>query len=327
MVELSFNVEKQNIQVFEDAVSEDRARQLAEENKHKSFGLISTIIRKFDKSNEDIVLTHIEKRYDPFWHIVGELYLEYKRMTEYTVSVKPEVQAVRIDTAISEVMPNTKHAAFMAEDHCLETSEKEIVVDAVTGKPDGLKSYLGSKARVIRQTEDLMGENKVVVPVKIKASYLVRDMIKDLIKPFHADKIIRETVEVKRLTLYFKPAYAFEFKEKSTGKTRVLEVDALTGKVQAGSVFKRELAEVFSENEIFQVGKDVTLALLPGGQAAEVLVKKLVQKRKEKKDEEIKSRIHRAEKRETEEREETRKDSASSRPSAAGRTRISLGRK
>jgi len=293
MVELSFNVKQQDIRVFEDVIPEEKARQLAEQSKHKSFGLISSIMRRIDKSGEDIALTHMEKRYDPVWYIKGELYLEYKRMTEYTFPVKQEVTAVRIQDKLNKAAVG--HVSFLGEDHCLETAEKEMLVDAVTGKSLGLQSWLSSKARPIRQTEDLMGDGKVVVPVKVKASFFVRDMIKDLIKPFHADKVIKESAAVKQLTLYFKPSYAFEYKEKSTNKLRVFEVDALTGEVRAGSVFKRELAEVFSEGEIFRIGKDVALALVPGGEAAGVLVSRLVTKHKAKKEAEVKEKMRRAE--------------------------------
>jgi hypothetical protein len=125
-------------------------------------------------------------------------------------------------------------------------------------------------------------------------------------------------VEIKRLTLYFRPSYAFEFKERSTGKVRVLEVDAVTGQVRAGSVFKREMVEVFSESEVFKIGRDVALALVPGGEAAKVLVTRIVEKQKTKKDDEIRSKIHRAQAEEKPAKKETKSSEK------AGRTRISL---
>ena len=124
MVELAFNVEHEDIQVFNSAITENQAKQMAEEQKEKVFGMISGIMRKIGKKEgEEIVMTHYEKKYYPFWHIKGKLYLEYNRMTEYQVEVPKEVIELKIHGVKHKVPEGTPYVEFAAEDHCLEIEE------------------------------------------------------------------------------------------------------------------------------------------------------------------------------------------------------------
>jgi hypothetical protein len=161
-----------------------------------------------------------------------------------------------------------------------------MVLDAVTGKEaKHLAKYLSFDARTIKQTEELMGDKKIVIPAKVRASYLVREFIKELIKPVEADKIIQETVEVKKLVLYFRPIFSFEFTEESSGKSKVIEVDALTGetKIHGTKIFKTEMKELVSEDTLFELGTELASTFIPGAGVGAVIGKHIVQRRKEKK--------------------------------------------
>lgn len=328
MVELSFNVEPEDIQVFNSAITENEARQLAEEQKEKVFGAFSGFMRKIGKKEgEEIVMSHYEKKYYPFWHIKGKLYLEYTRMTEYQVEVPKEVIELKIHGVKHKVPEGTPYVQFAAEDHCLEVEERGIICDAMTGREGDFEKYIDYKSRKIKEVEDLMGENNVVFPAKVKASFLIRDMIKDLIKPFHADAVIKEVVEINGLRLYFHPSYAFEFKNTASNKTKVLEIDGITGDVSSGTVVKKEMGELFTEGELFKLGKDITYTIIPGAEATEKLVKHIRKKKKDKKTEKIKDELRRGAAKETSSaktsskgKKKSSKKSSSSKPKKSGKT-------
>ncbi len=266
MVELNLDIQKQNIQVLQDIYNESDCKTKAQLNKSKAFGMFDGLKSVFDKSSF-IELVHSEKRYEPFWHITGESYVEYLRGNRYTFEVDPQVRSVKIAGKVFNVEGDNPKLVFDAEDRCVEHNTKELLTDAVEGKQKAkdLKKYLESEAKtkMIKQTEDIMGKNKVVVPAKIKASFLIRDFLKTLIQAVNADKILQESVEIKKLCLYFRPVYAFEFKN-SNGKTGALEVDAITGEMAKGKVYKRELAELIPEGALFDIGAEIASMVIPG---------------------------------------------------------------
>jgi hypothetical protein len=296
--------------------------------------MISGLMRKIGKKKEgeEIVISHYEKKYYPFWHINGKLYLEYKRMTEYQVEVPKEVIELNIHGVKHEVPEGTPYVEFAAEDHCLEIEEREIICDAITGREGDFEKYLEFKSRKIKETEKLMGENTIVFPAKVKASFLIRDMIKDLIKPFHADKVIKEIVEIDKLTLFFHPTYAFEYTNTTNNKTKAIEVDGITGEIRAGSVVKKEMKELFTEGELFKLGKDITYTIIPGAEATEKLVKHIKRKKKQKKVEKIKDELRKGASKGALEKKpapkgKQKKAKAPKKPKGSGNTKISLSKK
>jgi len=293
MVELQFNMLKQNIRAFEDSYSQAECEALATGKKGRAFGGIFSGIKRLVSSKDTIHLVNSEKRYEPFWHIIGTSVLEYKRKTEYGFEVKPEVKNVRIENVVHEVKEGTKWCALVGEDHCFENSEKEMMVNANSGENVDFKKYFEFKSRQIKETEELMKAKTVVVPAKVKASYLARQLIKELIKPIEADKILQEKVKVTNLVLYFRPIYAFEFVDSKSGKKLTLDVDALTGEVQKGSIIGKGLAEIFSEGDLFEIGTEFATDFIPGTKATVMLVQKIraARKRKKAEREENKRRI------------------------------------
>ena len=280
MVELKLDVKKQNIQVFLDIYDEEKSKELAEENKKKAFGMLSV----FDKA-ENITLTHSEKRYEPLWHIIGESYIEYLRANRYGFSVEPQVRSVKIAGKSFDIAGEKPYCSLEAEDHCVETYTKKLITDAVEGKVRGkeLLKYIEFKTKEIKQTEDLMGKNNIVIPAKIRAAYLIRGFLKELIKPVQADKILHETVEIKKVVLYFRPIYAFEFTNTKNNKTGVLEVDALTGEMAKGKVYKTELGELIPEGALFDLGAELASYVIPGAGLGAEIGKIIKKKRDEKK--------------------------------------------
>jgi len=152
MVELKLDVKKQNIQVVKDVHDEEKCKGKAVQNKKKSFGVMSV----FDKS-ENIELTLTEKRYEPFWHIMGESFVEYIRGNTYGFAVDPQVRAVKIANKTYDISGEKPYCSIEAEDRCLEHYEKELITNAVDGNKNepALRKYIEFDTRKIKQTEFL----------------------------------------------------------------------------------------------------------------------------------------------------------------------------
>jgi hypothetical protein len=67
----------------------------------------------------------------------------------------------------------------------------------------------------------------VVVPPKVKASALVREVVSSAIGRIEADRILEERVIVDAVDLLYRPVYAFRYRH--AGKEAVIEFDGLTG--------------------------------------------------------------------------------------------------
>ncbi len=292
MVELNFDVKKQNIQAFVDTYSHAECEALALQNKEKVIGNLFSGIKKLVSSKHSVKITNFEKRYEPFWHIVGKIELEYKRKQEYGFQVKPEVKTVKINGKVHNIKEGTNWCSLTGEDHCFEENKKELMVNASTGDANDYSKYLEFKTRPLKETEELMKGKNVVIPAKVKASFLVRQLIKDILKPIAADKIIQEKVVITKRALFFRPVYAFELIDEKTGKKGVLDVDALTGEVTKGNIIGKGLAEIFSEGDLFEIGTELVTDFLPGTKATVMLVKKVraAREKKRKQKEENKKR-------------------------------------
>ncbi len=276
MVELKFNVQKQNIKVFKDAYSEADCERKAQLAREKAFGVMSRVAKLFDKVTR-IELTHKEKKYYPFWHINAESFMEYLRANSYSFPVEPQVRTVKIAGNVFEVSKDSPVCNIEGEDYCVENYTKEEIRDATEAamKEKKLTQYLKFETKTIKQTEELMGRNVVVFPASVRGAYIIREMMKDLLKPVHADKILTEKIEVTEMCLYFRPAYAFEFTKRPSGKTGVLEVDAITGEMYRSNVVKSELREMIPEDTLFELGAEVASMVIPGVSTAAVIGKQI----------------------------------------------------
>ncbi|MFC1754034.1 hypothetical protein ACFL96_11700, partial [Thermoproteota archaeon] len=205
MVELKLSTKKQNIQVLNDVYDLQKCQQLALHAKDKAFSIVQSVKTIFASKKGGVSIVHAEKRYEPFWHISAESYMEYKRMTHYGFDVKPEVRTVTINNKPIAIDGTDPVCRFAAEDHCVEQYSKQITTDAVHNKDKGMGKYIEFPSRKIKETEELMGKNKVVIPAQVKASYLIREIFKELMKPIDADKVIEERIELNELILYFRP--------------------------------------------------------------------------------------------------------------------------
>ena len=266
----------QRIYVIKDRVKQENARAHAEKLKAKAFGTLSRLLLR--PKEEDIEVTYIEKRYEPFWHIKCVMHVEYNREREYHIKVDDTVKKVKIDPLEYDI-DRKKKLKLNATEYCVEKLKKEVFIEATSGRKKDYKKYLEHEKKEIQETEELMEGNTIVMPAKIKASYLTRNLLSDMMKPLKAEEITFEELTISKLHLYFKPIYAFEYLWKPKNKKTVLEFDAATLEVNTGErAIKQKMGEILSEADLFEVGSDAVDIFVPGGGIALRIAQKAIKK-------------------------------------------------
>lgn len=283
MVKIVFARNAKTIEVLEDVYSKEEAQAIAEQNRGKAFGMFSGLMKAFEKNKRPIVLSGYHRRYEPFWHLTGESVQEYKRRTHYNFGVRPEVRSVMFNGKVITADENlTCH--FDGEDHCYEHYTKEIRHSAVHDKERGLDRYMGAKRKTIRALASVQDRETVIEPINIRASFLVNNAVKDLIKPIQADKIIQEVVQINRLALLLRPVHVFEFREEGSDAGKSLEVDAVTGEVRKAERMSYDTKKHLVSEGMFELGSEIAATVIPGAGVAAVIGKQLKQRQERRHD-------------------------------------------
>jgi hypothetical protein len=257
----------------------EEMKELAWNKKTAAFGGLKNLLSR--PKPEDINITHSEKQYKPFWHAVCSTHFEYKRNCEFTVKISdPIVQKVTI-FGEEKTMDPQRNITLSRVEHCLESNTKEIFVDAYTEKEEDFSKYVTMSTRELAQTAELNEGNTIVLPVKVKAAYIVRKLLTEMLKPIDADEVLDETVSIDTLDLYFRPVYAFEYTWVPKNKQNVLEFDGITGEFYSGKVLREKMTEIFTEEALFEIGGEIAGFIVPG---AGIPVKILQESRKRKKE-------------------------------------------
>ena len=243
----------------------EKARETAWDKKTSVFGSGLTGLLSRPKA-EDVQISYSECRYEPFWHIVCHVYYEYERRRNYIVPViAPEVKRVTINGIDYQVTDKPHQFAIDGVEHCVEEASNEIIFDAIHNQQRDWKNYLRFDKQVVVDLAKLAPEGNIVVQPEMHASAAVRQVLASMLRPIQADEIHAEKVDIKKVGLYFRPVYAFEYKWETKGKTAVAEFDGLTGTMTTGGITLRQQVEkIVTRDLIFDVGAMGANALIPG---------------------------------------------------------------
>ncbi|MGZ6271929.1 MAG: hypothetical protein ACXWPJ_07655, partial [Candidatus Limnocylindrales bacterium] len=143
---------------------------------------------------------------------------------------------------------------------------QELFADGLTGQPvaDAATVIAGPREEVI----DLAGlsENEtIVVPPEHRASFVVRQLLAQMLKPVQADTVTEESLTLEKTDLYYRPLWAFEFHWKPKDRRGVVELDAVTGRMRAGESLMPKLTRMVTRDALFDIGADTVGLLVPGG--------------------------------------------------------------
>lgn len=272
----NIHIDGEKLLVIEDVLGMEKAREMATEQKVKSFGLLAGLLSR--PKPEDIEIVYEEKRYDAFWRVLGTAKFEYKRRKAYKIPVEHMVQDVEILGSDFHVLPHSKSIEIEGIEHCMEEYREEVIVNAETGDPDqSFSKYLSYLSQQINSTDTLTKDETPIVALEAKPAFLVRKVVNQLIKPIQADKILDEQIGINELALYFIPVYTFEFLWKPKDKRVTISFDGATGQLRpnANKITSR-LRKSFTNDEIFEFGKEVA-NFVPGGGLAMMVGRKAIE--------------------------------------------------
>lgn len=258
--------------VLEERLTYDEIRQRAADKRTHAFsaGLGGLLQRP---KTEDVVLVASQRRLEPFWHVAGHARYVYQRTRTYTVPTSaPEVYEVTIGNTnypIQRAVPNNTFPLSVVE-NCVEDIVREVFVDGRTGQPvaDG-SSVIGGPRSEVTDVADLAQNETIVLPPEQRASFVVRSLLGEVMKPVQADRIIEESLGLDAVDLFYRPVWAFEYRWTPRDKTGVVEIDGVSGLIRQANALLPQLKGMMSNKDAwFDIGADTVGMIVPGGNIA-----------------------------------------------------------
>jgi len=263
---------EQGVFVLPVKVTQDQAREKAWEQKLNVFGTLAKFLMR--PKGEEIQVTLLELRYQPFWHAIGHKRFRYDRRAQYPVPVLTDVQSV--DITGQTYTPAQGKLTLPGVDHCLFEERHEIFLDGLTGEAQDFRRYL-SFDRIQGDSNGALPADMALVPPEVRASVVVRQVLGDVLHPPSADKILEEEVVVDALELFYRPVYAFEYVWQVKDKRATVEVDGLTLEFKpTGKAFGDQLKRVLNRDMLFDIGVETMNLVVPGGGMVLKLTKAVV---------------------------------------------------
>jgi hypothetical protein len=193
-----------------------------------------------------------------------------------------EVRAVTAAGTTYEVLDTRQPRSFVvpAREHCLEEYALERYTDGMTGAaiPDAPTVLAGPRTEV-SDLASLSVDGTVVVPPEHRASFVVRTLLAEMMKPLQADAVLEESLVLEATDLFYRPIWAFEFHWRTKDKRQVVEIDAATGQTRQGPSMLPQLKGMVSRDMLFDIGADTAGMLIPGGSIAVKVAKAAMDKR------------------------------------------------
>jgi hypothetical protein len=261
----------ERIFVLQEREGVEALRQRAMERRTQSFGSgLGSLLQR--PRAEDVVLVASQRRLEPFSHVAGRARYVYERTRDYSVLASaPEVREVTVlgtTYPVAESGPAARTFTLPTIEHCREEIAHELDADAGSGgKVTDAAAVLAGPRDEISDPATLVAET-IVVPPEHRASFVVRQLLSEMLKPVQADRIIEESLTLETIDLCYRPIWAFEFHWQSKDKRGVVEFDAVTGAVRQGGSLLPQLSKMVTRDALFDIGADTIGLLVPGGSIA-----------------------------------------------------------
>jgi hypothetical protein len=244
-------------------------RQRAMDRRTQAFGSgIGSFLQR--PKAEDVVLLTSQRRLEPFWHVAGRAHYVYERSRDYVVPASAsEVQEVTIEGTtypVAAVGQAARTFRLATVEHCREEIAHELDTDARTGaKVSDAAAILAGPRIEIADPATLAVDDTIVVPPEQRASFVVRQLLAEMLKPVQADRIIEESLTLETIDLCYRPIWAFEFAWQSKDKRGVVEIDGVTGAIRQGGSLLPQFTKIVTRDALFDIGADTIGLLVPGG--------------------------------------------------------------
>jgi hypothetical protein len=250
----------------------DQLRQQAMDHRSQAFGSgLGSLLQR--PKADDVELVASQRRLEPFWHVAGRAQYVYERSRDYSVVASArEVQEVTIlGTTYPVSRPASGSGTFTVPsvEHCREELAHVLDVDARSGaRMADAAALLSGPRDEVSDPATLSADDTIVIPPEQRASFVVRQLLAEMLKPVQADRILEESLTLETIDLCYRPIRAYEFHWRSKDKRGIVEIDAVTGVFRQGGSFLPHLGKVITRDALFDIGADTIGLLVPGGSIA-----------------------------------------------------------
>jgi len=281
---MEITVSEQKVFVVAPQVTLEAARERAWDQKMAAFGSLSRLLLR--PKADEIKVASIEKRFDPLWLVAAHKRVVFNRGREYRVPVgEASVTAVSVagtDHPVAGGPP--RHFIIRGVEHCEEDVRLESLVDGVTGAEVDAPQVVAAPQEEVTDLAAFAPADAIVVPPEVKASTVAQRIVTRLMTPYEADQVFEEGIEIERLHMLYHPVYAFEYLWESRGKKAVVELDAVSGKVNTdGRAFHQQMRRIFNREVLFDLGAETVNLIVPGGAIALKIGKAVADHRRKQK--------------------------------------------
>jgi hypothetical protein len=262
--------------VLEERLTLEEIQQRAMDKRMQAFGGgLGSLLQR--PKPEEVTLVTKQRRLEPFWHVAGRAVYVYERNRDYTVPASAaDVQQLTINGIRYEgqAVPGQQTFRVPALEHCRAEFASESYTDGLAGTPvsDGATMISGPRSEVADPTT-LSADGTIAMPPEHRASYVVRQLMTEIMKPVQADQMLEESITLEATDLYYRPIWAFEFAWQGKGKQGIVEIDSLTGQTKQGKALVTSIKGMLSRDLLFDVGADTVGLFVPGGSIAVKLAK------------------------------------------------------
>jgi len=135
---------------------------------------------------EEVMLLNKQRRLEPFWHVAGRAVYVYERKRDYQVPASAaDVEALTINGTRYEADSAGKRIFTVpAREHCRAVFAHQLFVDGLTGAPLASGETLVNGPRSeISDPAAMVADETVVLPPEHRASYVVRQLMGEIMKP------------------------------------------------------------------------------------------------------------------------------------------------
>ena len=265
--------------LLEERLTIDEIQQRAMDRRTQALG---SLLQR--PKPEEVTLVNKQRRLEPFWHVAGHATYVYERNRDYSVPASaPDVEGLTINGTRydGQVAGTGRSFRVAAREHCRAEFRHEAFVDGLTGSPvaEGLTLVSGPRSEVT-DPETMAAGDTIAVPPEHRASYVVRQLMSEIMKPVQADSVLEESVTLETTDLFYRPIWAFEFAWQAKGKQTIVEIDSITGQTRAGRALVGQIKGMLNRDLLFDVGADTVGLFVPGGSVAVKLAKAAIDKNK-----------------------------------------------
>lgn len=269
--------------VLDERLTVEEIQQRAMDKRLQAFGGgLGALLQR--PKPEEVALVAKQRRLEPFWHVAGRAVYIYERDRDYNVPASaPDVEAltvngIRYDSQAAG--PGPRSFRIATREHCRAEFAHESFIDGLTGAPVGDAATLMNGPRSeVSDPASLSADGTIAVPPEHRASFVVRQVMSEIMKPVQADTVLEESVTLEATDLFYRPIWAFEFTWQGKGKQGIVEIDSVTGVTRQGRPLIGSIKGMLSRDLLFDVGADTVGLFVPGGSIAVKLAKAAIDKK------------------------------------------------